>query len=194
MNPYQALGVPKDASPEAIREAYRKKARQHHPDKGGKVAEFQNIQAAYDVLADSERKARYDQTGETGTGPTLESQALTYLSGLLAQVLDIANLQTFQLVDHLRNTLNRDIKAQEAEKAKVKASITKRQDAIKRLSPGLLAELLQGDISQREVMIAKMDSANAVRQEALRLIEGETYQVDAMDWGQGFTSVFQVQL
>ena len=158
------------------------------------MAEFQAIQVAYDVLSDPERKARYDQTGETGTGPTLESQALTYLSGLLAQVLDIANLQTFQLVDHLRNTLNRDIKAQEAEKAKVKASITKRQDAIKRLSPGLLAELLQGDISQREVMIAKMDSANAVRQEALRLIEGETYQVDAMDWGQGFTSVFQVQL
>ena len=83
---------------------------------------------------------------------------------------------------------------QEAEKAKVKASITKRQDAIKRLSPGPLTELLQGDISQREIMLAKMDSVNAIRQEALRLIEGETYQVDAMDWGQGFTSVFQVQL
>ena len=193
-NPYQALDLDRSAPQEAIRAAYRKKAREHHPDKGGDVAKFQEIQAAYDTLSDPERKARYDQTGETGTGPTLESQALTYLSGLLAQVLDMANLQTFQLVDHLRNTLNRDIKMQEAEKAKVKASITKRQDAIKRLSPGPLTELLQGDISQREIMLAKMDSVNAIRQEALRLIEGETYQVDAMDWGQGFTSVFQVQL
>ena len=96
-NPYQSLDLDRNAPPEAIRAAYRKKAREHHPDKGGDVAKFQEIQAAYDTLSDPERKARYDQTGETGTGPTLESQALTYLSGLLAQVLDMANLQPSSL-------------------------------------------------------------------------------------------------
>ena len=64
-NPYQALDLDRSAPPEAIRAAYRKKAREHHPDKGGNVAEFQAIQVAYDVLSDPERKARYDQTGET---------------------------------------------------------------------------------------------------------------------------------
>ena len=196
MNPYQALGVPKDASPEAIRAAYRKLARQHHPDKGGKVAEFQNIQAAYDVLADSERKARYDQTGETGTGPTRESQALSTLSTMMTALMDFpqTNVATLPLVDQLRRMLTADIQKQDMEKAKVMASIDRRKEAIKRLSKGPLADLLHGEINQREQMAAKMDEANAIRREALRLIEGETYQVDAMDWGQGFTSVFQVQL
>ena len=57
---YQTLGVDRGASPEDIKRAYRKLAAQHHPDRGGDTAKFQEIQAAYDVLGDSEKRSQYD--------------------------------------------------------------------------------------------------------------------------------------
>jgi len=65
---YEVLGVPKDAKPDAIRSAYRKLARKHHPDvnPGDKKAEerFKKIATAYEVLSDDKRRAAYDEFGE----------------------------------------------------------------------------------------------------------------------------------
>lgn len=63
MDYYQVLGVPKTATADEIKRAYRKLAAVHHPDRGGDTAKFQDIQAAYDVLGDEGRKAQYDAFG-----------------------------------------------------------------------------------------------------------------------------------
>jgi len=64
-NLYETLGVAKDASPEAIRKAYRKLARKHHPDVNpdSKISEdkFKAIAAAYEVLSDDKKRAAYDE-------------------------------------------------------------------------------------------------------------------------------------
>jgi curved DNA-binding protein len=57
---YAALGVPKTASAAEIKQAFRKLASQHHPDKGGDTAKFQAIQAAYATLGDEAKRAEYD--------------------------------------------------------------------------------------------------------------------------------------
>ncbi len=75
---YEVLGVQRDASVDAIRSAYRKLARQYHPDRnpGDKAAaaKFREIQEAYDVLSDKDKKAKYDQFGHAfehmGNGPS----------------------------------------------------------------------------------------------------------------------------
>jgi molecular chaperone DnaJ len=62
---YHILGVNKDASPEQIKEAYRKLAHKHHPDKtGGDDKKFKEINEAYQALSNKEKRAQYDQFGD----------------------------------------------------------------------------------------------------------------------------------
>ena len=65
---YDLLGVSKTASDADIKKAFRKKAHQLHPDKGGDKAKFQEINAAYQVLSDPQKKAQYDQFGHPPAG------------------------------------------------------------------------------------------------------------------------------
>ena len=70
---YEVLGVSKTASDDEIKKAYRKKAKEYHPDlhPGDKEAEakFKELNEAYEVLSDADKKARYDQFGMAGVDP-----------------------------------------------------------------------------------------------------------------------------
>ena len=67
---YAVLGVASDAPPEEVKRAFRRLAREHHPDAGGDEARFKEVAHAYDVLGDPERRARYDRFGDEGQGGT----------------------------------------------------------------------------------------------------------------------------
>jgi curved DNA-binding protein len=68
VTPYEILGVPKTAEIDAIRKAYRKLARKHHPDvnpgDAKAEAQFKRVAAAYEVLSDEKKRAAYDEFGE----------------------------------------------------------------------------------------------------------------------------------
>lgn len=63
---YEVLGIKKDASADEIKKAYRKLAKEHHPDKGGDEQKFKEVTEAYEILSDSEKKANYDRFGHSG--------------------------------------------------------------------------------------------------------------------------------
>ena len=69
---YEVLGISKDASEEDIRKSFRKKALDYHPDRNkdpGAEEKFKEVNEAYQILMDSEKRARYDRFGHSGLGP-----------------------------------------------------------------------------------------------------------------------------
>lgn len=62
---YKILGIQKNASADEIKRAYRQLAQQYHPDKGGDPEKFKEINEAYQVLSDPQKRSQYDQFGTT---------------------------------------------------------------------------------------------------------------------------------
>lgn len=65
-DPYEVLGVKQDATLDEIKKAFRRLSHQHHPDKGGDDARFKEINQAYQILSDPQKRAQYDRFGASG--------------------------------------------------------------------------------------------------------------------------------
>ena len=77
MDYYKTLGVNKNASQSDIKSAFKKQAMKHHPDKGGDPKQFQQLNEAYEVLGNAQKKSQYDMFGtanpqQGGPGRTWE--------------------------------------------------------------------------------------------------------------------------
>jgi DnaJ-class molecular chaperone len=71
---YKILGIKNTASLEQIKKAHRKKVKKHHPDIGGDPGLFRQIQEAYDILSDPEKRKAYDITGTVTNEPNYDLQ------------------------------------------------------------------------------------------------------------------------
>src|SRR5919199_1864278 len=93
---YDTLGVPKSASTDEIKKAYRKLAAKYHPDKnpGDASAEerFKEVQSAYDTLSDAEKRKAYDQFGTANGRPGFDPRDFNFRGGGNFRVDDLGDL------------------------------------------------------------------------------------------------------
>lgn len=75
---YSALGLTPTATELQIKQAYRRLAQKHHPDRGGDPAAFQKVTKAYETLIDPKQREKYDKTIGTGT---LDRKLTTFFGG-----------------------------------------------------------------------------------------------------------------
>lgn len=92
-NYYDILGVAHDASGEEIKRAYRALAREHHPDvahdKSNAEQRFKEINEAYEVLSDANKRAQYDRFGVVGNGASAGASGFGFGSGSFGDIFDM---------------------------------------------------------------------------------------------------------
>lgn len=91
MNPYETLGVPKDADAKTIKRARQRKARELHPDRNKDPAaaeEMSRCNLAYDILVDPVRRANYDKTGHARVTPIEEDARKLVIQAFRAHLHD----------------------------------------------------------------------------------------------------------
>lgn len=92
---YEILGVPKNASEEEMKKAYRKLAMKYHPDRnhgdGAKESEakFKEVKEAYEMLSDAQKRAAYDQYGHAGVDPNMRGPGAEGFGGFAEAFGDI---------------------------------------------------------------------------------------------------------
>jgi curved DNA-binding protein CbpA len=89
-NPYDELGISKDADLDAIHQAYRLRAKETHPDVGGSEEAFANVQLAYAILMDIGARDKFDKTGkfEEPKPDNLRPAALGIILSVFEQIVD----------------------------------------------------------------------------------------------------------
>ena len=109
MDPYKILGVPEDANKDQLKKAYRKLAAQHHPDRGGDENKFKEVNEAYSILSDNQKRQQYHAMKN---GPQLDvGDLLSAFGGFgfdpIADFFGQRGRPTRQKID--KNTSDKDI-------------------------------------------------------------------------------------
>lgn len=190
---YSVLGVAPTASAEEVKRAYRKKARQSHPDAGGDTEEFKAVAKAYGTLIDPEKRRRYDAYGDEE--PIQLDGATHILANVLNEVVLAAlgngiDLEDLDVVGAVRKELLGRRKAAEeavkentrrAKQLKKAAARLRRKNGKDNVLAKVLLEpvpTLEEAAKQGPVHLARID-------EALKLLDEYQYDFRAQKFGMG---------
>lgn len=132
MSLYETLGITKNATKGEIKRAYRKKAKECHPDIGGEG--FEEVNKAYAVLSDDHKRAQYDATG-TINDKSPQDEALNELMNLINKYFDAHSTFDKDIIADIKEGVNRiigDIEDTISKAKRVKNKFEKLKNRVKR--------------------------------------------------------------
>jgi curved DNA-binding protein CbpA len=184
-DPYADLGVGRTATPADIKSAFRKKAKQTHPDAGAKEDDaFQRISESYRLLMSPERKAKFDATGEFDDKPG-NSAALQIISNMMAEIMARASgLEgcDTDVVEAMRNTLDEkveDFRQKIVQLERKRKNLDRFAKRFKRKSGGnLLRNMVEASVRSIDAQIAGGHRAIADMEAAKALLKGYSFEAD----------------
>lgn len=187
MDLYKIIGVDKNATKNEIRKAYRKKATQVHPDKGGDEDQFKNLTLAHSILTDANKRTQYDQTGTYSTKPNnLEQKALQELFTLFK--IEIENAATCNnisedIIDKIKTYIKNGIKKADSEIKVAKNKKKNIDNIIKRFKytgekANIIDEINKEYITKLSAQINKAEDTKALGGKMLELLDGYQFDFD----------------
>lgn len=181
MNLYEQLNVAEDASKTEIKKAYKQQASKHHPDKkDGNHEKFQAVKLAYDVLSDSERKSRYDETGEVGNSQPQQCPIEQRITQLFTSMINEEKFQgniIEEAIDIVRSAIG-DLVSASCKADTALEKLNKRLGRIKCKDGNNMYEVvLNGKINELADRLSKMDAEHKVMDGVLEKLS--SYSDDA---------------
>jgi len=187
-NPYETLEINKNASPEEIKEAYRNKAMNSHPDHGGSHEDICGVTEAYGILSDPVKRKRYDETGQSNNLPE-EERVKEKASGLLINSFmrtvqenisspDLLHTDIIKLItENLENKLleiNNKIKSL-GDKKVILEEVKKRLEH-RGGDPDFLVSAMEGELMGINKAVDQLDFETKVRKRAIEMYEAYTFK------------------
>jgi len=182
MSLYKVLGVRKNAAQASIKTAYKKKAGKLHPDKNpndpNATANFQELQKAYEILSDPERRKHYDTTGEIkNRQPALEQKAYQLIKELYLKHIEQSGYRRADYLQpttkSLQNTL-RQCKSAIAQAGNQRDLLKYNIENIE--ADEMFIDSLNDKLTELQNEIENAKQAETVLEAALELIDGYSYK------------------
>ncbi|QND45850.1 J domain-containing protein (plasmid) [Rhizobium lusitanum] len=183
-DPYDILGVGRDASDEQIKAAYRKRAKGAHPDSGGDAEAFGRLKKAHELLLDPVRRKVFDDTGyDVELTDAVDLQALVAIEKLITDmVLDEREPGTFDPVAHMRASLLEEIRKANFSKSELERHsdrIRLHLDRIgKRPGKDVVGHMLRARIKAIATAIGETDAKIGATERACDMLDGYLYVMD----------------
>lgn len=192
-DPYETLGLPRDASPEDVKKAYRERAMDAHPDHaGGSKESFALVALAKDVLSDEKRRAKFDQTGDVDEAnpDNTHVQAFHLVMGVINSIIDgdhqgVDPLST-NLVDIAATYIGQQITEFERKKKETERKLARNERALKKFrrksgkGPNLIANAMTTRSNAFRQFISEIETEIARHKTAIEIVREYEFDADPM--------------
>ncbi|OOG67506.1 Chaperone protein DnaJ [Ensifer sp. M14] len=187
IDPYEMLGVDRDANDQTIRTAYRKAAKAAHPDSGGDAEQFARLQAVYELLKDPVRRKVFDDTGyDPQLAEPRDLKGLMMLETLVNDfILDEREPGSFDPVAAMRRKLSDDIVKSRfhiLELERHRARVRKHLDRLgRRPETDVLGSMLRARSRSIAEAIKTTEEQIKTIEQAYEMLEGYSYELEALE-------------
>lgn len=185
IDPYQLLGLERDADEAAVKAAYRKAAKSAHPDAGGDLDAFGRLNASYELLKDPVRRRVYDDTGyDPQLADATDLKGLMMLETLVNEmILDERAPGSFDPVAGLRRKLTDDLlkaRFHILELERHRTRVRQHADRIgRRPDNDVLGAMLRARAQSITEAIKGAETQIAAIERAYAMLEGYSYELEA---------------
>ena len=183
-DPYDILGVERDADEAQLKAAYRKLAKVAHPDSGGDSQAFDNLQKAYALLLDPVRRKVYDDTGyDVEFADAAELQALVMIEKLVTDaVLDERAPGSFDPVAVMQDSLSEELRKARFSKSELERHASRIGLHLERLAKesgrDVLAHMFRARIEAIGKAVAETEAKIKATERAADMLSGYVYDID----------------
>jgi curved DNA-binding protein CbpA len=182
-DPYQVLGVAKDASADEIRKAWQRAAKLAHPDReGGSHERMSLVNTAYAILRDPEARRQWDENKTTGSPMSDEQKAMTLLRGAayaaIQQVMNGTNP-----IEAIRSAIDGQVGGCQHERVKCHREIEALERMARRVKgpqPNFIADMIEKEIELRREKLPLFDQDEKLFELALSMLKEYSLEPEVM--------------